>query len=69
MGITKDYELGDIVEMKKKHPCKLSDTFTIIRMGADIKIKCDGCGRSIMLERMKFEKGLKKVVGHKDLEK
>lgn len=68
MGITKDYELGDIVVMKKQHPCKKAETFTIIRMGADIKIKCDGCGRSIMLERMTFEKQLKKVVGHREEE-
>lgn len=58
------YELNDIVEMKKEHPCeKRSKQFQIIRMGADIKIKCLGCGNSIMLTRHNFEKSLKKVLG------
>lgn len=55
------FDLGDIVEMKKTHPCG-SNTFEVIRMGADIKIKCTGCGRIIMLPRVKFQKDAKKVV-------
>ena len=39
-----EYKLNDIVEMKKPHPCKKSNQWQIIRMGADIKIKCLGCG-------------------------
>ena len=39
------FDLGDIVEMKKQHPCG-SKEFEVIRLGADIKIKCVGCGRS-----------------------
>ena len=35
-----DYDLNDIVEMKKQHPCKKSKYWKIIRMGADIRIKC-----------------------------
>lgn len=59
-----EYELNDIVEMKKEHPCeKRSKQFQITRMGADIKIKCLGCGNSIMLSRHNFEKSLKKVLG------
>lgn len=59
-----EYELNDIVEMKKEHPCdKRSKQFQIIRMGADIKIKCLGCGNAIMLSRHNFEKSLKKVLG------
>ena len=38
------FDLGDIVEMKKQHPCG-SKEFEVIRLGADIKIKCVGCGR------------------------
>lgn len=57
-----EYELNDIVEMKKPHPCRLSNQWTIIRMGADIKIKCCGCGAIVMLKRKDFEKKLKKVV-------
>ena len=57
-----DYQLNDIVEMKKQHPCKKSNQWKIVRMGADIKIKCLGCGRSIMLPRIEFNKKLKKVI-------
>lgn len=61
--INKEYNLNDIVEMKKEHPCESrSKTFKIIRMGADIKIKCNGCGNALMLSRSNFEKKLKKVI-------
>lgn len=55
------YELGDIVEMKKQHPCG-SKLWKIIRMGADIKIKCQGCDHIVMLSRSKFNKMVKKVI-------
>ncbi|GAA0079224.1 DUF951 domain-containing protein [Clostridium sp. CTA-5] len=55
------FELGEIVQMKKKHPCG-SYEFEIIRVGADIKIKCTECGRIIMIPRSKFQKSAKKVV-------
>lgn len=55
------FDLGDIVEMKKQHPCG-SKNFEVIRLGADIKIKCTGCGRIIMLPRSKFQKDAKKLV-------
>lgn len=57
-----DYDLGDIVEMKKEHPCKKSKEFKIIRMGADIRIKCQGCGTSIMMPRQEFDRKIKRVV-------
>ncbi len=57
-----EYDLNDIVEMKKQHPCKKSNHWKIIRMGADIKIKCLGCGAAIMFDRSEFEKKLKRVV-------
>ncbi len=57
-----DYELNDIVEMKKEHPCHKSKEWKIIRMGADIRIKCLGCGTSVLMPRSEFEKKLKKVV-------
>lgn len=56
-----EYNLGDIVVMKKVHPCG-SDEFKIIRLGADIKIKCTKCDRVIMLPRVEFNKKIKKVV-------
>ncbi len=58
-----EYELHDIVQMKKSHPCG-SNTWEIIRVGMDIKIKCEGCGHIVMLLRREFERKLKKVVEH-----
>ena len=55
------FDLGDIVEMKKQHPCG-SKEFEVIRLGADIKIKCVGCGRIVMIPRLRFQKDAKKVV-------
>ena len=56
-----EYNLGSIVIMRKQHPCG-SNKWEVIRVGADIKIKCLNCGRSIMLPRLEFNKKLKKVV-------
>lgn len=58
-----EYNLHCIVKMKKQHPCGSFD-WEIIRMGADIKIKCTGCGRIVMLPRSRFDKSIKKVVGN-----
>ena len=58
----KSYDLNDIIEMKKVHPCHKSKQWKIIRMGADIRIKCLGCGASVLMPRSKFEKKLKRVV-------
>ena len=55
------YETGDIVEMKKTHPCKKSNQWQIIRMGADIKIKCLGCGHEIIIKRSLAQKNTKKL--------
>ncbi|AGK99568.1 DUF951 domain-containing protein [Clostridium pasteurianum] len=59
--MNKNFELGDIVKMKKQHPCG-TNAWEIIRTGADIKIKCTGCGRIVMLPRSKFEKDMKSVI-------
>lgn len=58
-----DIQLGDVVRMRKVHPCGSAD-WMVIRVGADIKIRCLGCGRIVMLERPAFEKRLKKVLMH-----
>ena len=55
------FELGDIVEMKKEHPCG-TNLFEVTRLGADIKIKCCKCERVVMIPRSKFVKGAKKIV-------
>jgi len=57
-----EYKLNDIVEMKKEHPCRLSKQWRIIRVGADIRIKCLGCGNSVMFPRVEFEKKVKKII-------
>ena len=49
------YEVGDVVETKKHHPCG-SKLWEITRIGVDFKLKCKGCGHVIMIER---EKALK----------
>jgi hypothetical protein len=60
----KQFQLGDIVQMKKPHPCG-SNEMEIIRMGMDIRIKCVGCMHSVMIPRSQFEKKLKKVLRSK----
>lgn len=60
-----NYKLNDYVIMKKPHACQ-TNKWQITRMGVDIKIKCVNCNREIMMDRLEFEKKLKKVVGEKD---
>ena len=55
--------LGDLVQMRKTHPCG-SDRWTVIRVGADIKIRCMGCSRIVMMDRADFTKRMKKVLSH-----
>lgn len=61
----KKYNLNDLVIMKKPHACK-TNLWRITRMGVDIKIKCENCGREVMIERLEFERKLKKVLGEQD---
>ena len=56
-----NYQVGSTVVMKKDHPCGTNE-WIVTRVGADIKIKCKNCGRSIMLPRVEFNKKLKKVI-------
>ncbi|SDF43279.1 DUF951 domain-containing protein [Sporolituus thermophilus] len=55
------YQVGDIVKMKKTHPCG-SDRWEVLRTGIDFRIKCLGCGRQVMLPRPKFEKAVKAII-------
>ena len=55
------YQVGDIVRMKKSHPCG-SDTWEILRTGMDFRLKCQGCGHLVMMPRPKFEKMVRAVV-------
>lgn len=59
------FELGDIVQMRKPHPCGANE-WKVIRMGADIRIKCIKCDRSVMIPRSQFERQMKKVLQKAD---
>lgn len=56
-----DFNLNDEVIMKKEHACG-TNLWTITRNGADIKIKCNNCGREILMDRLEFMRKLKKVI-------
>lgn len=56
-----DVRVGDLLEMKKQHPCG-SKTFSVLRSGIDFKLKCNGCGREVMVPRVKAEKSIKKIM-------
>lgn len=56
-----DILIGDIVATRKPHPCG-SDEWTVIRTGADIKLRCCRCGRIIMMDRDMFLKRRKKLI-------
>ena len=57
-----NFEIGDVVKLKKPHPCG-SQEWAILRVGADFRLKCMGCGHQVMVSRKLVEKntrGLKK---------
>ena len=54
-------KVGDIVKLKKKHPCGSYD-WKILRVGADFRIKCTGCERQVWLTRRDLEKRIKKII-------
>ncbi len=53
-----EIRMGDVVRLRKEHPCG-SDTWRVVRLGADIGIRCLGCDRRVLLPRRKFEKSIK----------
>jgi len=61
-----DVKVGDILEMKKPHPCGCKE-FLLLRIGMDFKIRCRACSHEIMLPRSKAEKNIKKIIGHEDI--
>ncbi|MDD2978920.1 MAG: DUF951 domain-containing protein [Hespellia sp.] len=54
------FAIGDIIRMKKKHPCG-SDEWKILRVGADFRLQCLGCGHQIMVSRKLVEKNTKEI--------
>jgi len=58
-----NYKLNDILVLKKPHPCNSrSKEFEVIRLGADIRIKCLGCGKTFLLPREELENKIEKVI-------
>ena len=57
------YAVGDIVRMKKAHPCG-SREWEILRTGMDFRLKCQGCGHLVMMPRTKFERLVREIVRH-----
>ena len=55
------YHVGDIIQLKKAHPCG-SHEWEVLRTGVDFVISCKGCGHRVMVPRPKFEKSVKKRV-------
>lgn len=55
-----DIQIGDTLTMKKSHPCG-SKEWEVLRIGADFKLRCKGCGHEIMGARSKFEKNIKLI--------
>ena len=51
----------DLIKLKKKHPCG-GDLFRIVRVGAEVRIVCESCGRDMTLDRIKLEKAIKQIV-------
>ncbi|MGL6175285.1 MAG: DUF951 domain-containing protein [Cellulosilyticaceae bacterium] len=56
-----NYSVGDIVQMKKSHPCGANE-WEVLRVGADFKLRCKSCQHLIMIPREKFEKSVKKIL-------
>lgn len=61
----KNYDVGNLVVLKKGHPCG-ENLWEIVKLGADIRIKCTKCGRIVIIPRIDFNKKIKKVMekGH-----
>ena len=55
-----DINVGDIVRLKKQHPCG-SHEWEVLRIGADFRLKCTGCGHQIMIPRKLVEKNVKEI--------
>lgn len=58
-----EFRLGDIVRLRKPHPCG-SYQWRVVRLGADIGLRCLGCQRRVLLPRSELERRLKAFVSH-----
>jgi len=55
-----DIRIGDLVTLKKQHPCGSSD-WEILRVGMDFRLKCRGCGHLVMIPRKQVERSIRKI--------
>lgn len=55
------FTTDDVLELKKNHPCG-ARTFTILRIGSEVRIRCTGCGRDMVIDRLKLEKSIRRVI-------
>ena len=55
-----DIQVGDILFMKKAHPCG-GNRWLVLRTGADLRLRCLGCGHEIMVARFKVEKNIRSI--------
>ena len=60
-----DIRLGDILVMKKPHPCG-EKKWLVLRTGIDFRLRCTGCGHEVMLPRSKAEKNIREVLRDSD---
>ena len=58
-------KVGDILELKKPHPCG-EKRFRVMRVGSEVRILCSGCGRDMVLDRVKLEKAIRKLIPSED---
>ena len=56
-----DIQVGDILKLKKQHPCG-SREWEVLRIGADFRLKCVGCGHQIMIARRQAEKSVMEII-------
>ena len=64
MNIIK-FKIGDIIELKKPHPCGNKE-FRVLRVGGEMRIVCCSCGRDMNIDRLKLEKATKRIISSPD---
>ncbi len=55
------FQVGDVLELKKAHPCG-TNSWQVVRLGADIGLMCTGCGHRLLIDRVKLEKAMKRCL-------
>jgi hypothetical protein len=59
--------VGDVLELKKPHPCG-NKLFKVLRVGSDVRILCQNCGRDMTIDRIKLEKSVKSITNSPSIE-